>query len=146
MTTDNNDYTFLFVYGTLRSKTNHPMAELLQKYSISKGEASISGKLYDVGSYPAAILSKNEEDNVFGELFKLKDADVIFNDLDEYEGFYPQRPQDSLFIRKEVAVHNLEHDNTIAAWIYLFNRSVDDLTHIPGGDYLEYLQSEKKQD
>lgn len=143
MTTDIKGNAYLFVYGTLLSKTSHPMAELLQKYSISKESASFKGRLYDVGSYPAAILSKNETDQVLGEIYKLKKTDMIFNNLDKYEGFYPKRPQDSLFIRKEVTVQPLEHDNKRTAWIYLYNRTVDNLRHIPGGDYLEYLKSDK---
>lgn len=145
MTTDIKGKAYLFVYGSLLSKTNNPMATLLQKYSISKEEGSFRGKLYDAGSYPAAISSNSQEDTVFGELYTLKDADMIFKNLDEYEGFYAQRPQDSLFIRKKVTVRNLENGSTKTAWVYLYNRSVDNLTHIPGGDYLEYLQSEKNQ-
>jgi gamma-glutamylcyclotransferase (GGCT)/AIG2-like uncharacterized protein YtfP len=121
------------------------MAVLLQNHSVNKEEATFTGKLYNTGSYPAAISSDSETDEVFGELFELKNPDLIFRDLDAYEGYNPQHPKSSLFIRKKVTVHKLDDGNAKTTWIYLYNRPVNGLLHIPGGDYLEYLQSGQNQ-
>lgn len=134
----------LFVYGTLRRDTDHPMSHLLQNHSTNQEKAFFNGTLYDVGSYPAAIRSVNKADKVYGELYELLAPDLIINDLDEYEGYYPKRPKDSLYIRKKVLVHILD-DGTRTAWTYLYNRSPNNLTRIPNGDYLEYLQLRKHQ-
>lgn len=119
------------------------MSVLLQNYSANNSPAVFQGKLYDVGSYPVAIPSDKETDKILGELFEIENPGLIFSKLDEYEGYNPQKPESSLFIREKVTVYKLDGNSTKSAWICLYNRPVDGLTHIPGGNYLEYLKSEQ---
>lgn len=131
------DNEFLFVYGSLRSESNHPMSLLLTKLAKHHGDASFNGQLYDAGSYPAAVDSEATTDKVYGELYELFEPKKILTDLDNYEGYNPQNTSESLFIRKKITIRHSGKE--LQAWIYLFNRSVRDLHRIPSGNYLTYL-------
>ncbi len=116
------------------------MSDILQKYSESIDRGSFSGKLFDVGSYPAAIINGEDGGRVYGELYKLTNPDALFHHLDPYEGFDADEPSKSLYLRKKVTVKT-EDGNQLTAWTYLYNRPVECLSHIPNGDYLNYLKS-----
>lgn len=134
---NNNDH--LFVYGTLRKEINHPMADILQKYSQNSINGWFSGKLFDAGSFPAAVLADENSDRVHGEIYEITNSDALFHHLDPYEGYDAQTPSKSLYLRKKVMVKtNIEEQRP--AWTYLYNRSVGNLPYIPGGDYLDYLE------
>jgi len=131
---------FLFVYGTLRKDVDHPMSDILQKYKTNTVSGTFNGKLFDVGSYPAAIISDDPSSQVHGELYTLREPDALFQHLDHYEGFDVHSPSKSLYLRKQVTI-TTEKAAELSAWTYLYNRSVELLTPIPGGDYLAYLKS-----
>lgn len=116
------------------------MAQLLSRYSQPMGEAYFHGLLYDAGSYPAAIPSDRSSDKVYGELFEMQKTGLVLPKLDNYEGYKPAQPNSSLYLRKEVTIYSLEEEEEIVAWVYLYNRSVKELTQIPEGDYIKYLQ------
>ncbi len=132
----------LFVYGSLRRDTDHPMARYLQTHSQLIGNAIFQGKLFDTGSFPAAIKSTNPNDQVLGELYAMKNVDRLLEKLDNYEGFEPEKPEQSLFLRKKVEVQPSSGDKLVPAWTYLFNRPVTDFQAIPSGDYIEYRTSD----
>ena len=132
----------LFVYGSLRRDSDHPMARYLQSHSQLIGNAISQGKLFDAGSFPAAIKSTNPNDQVRGELYAIKNTDHLLDKLDNYEGFEPEKPDQSLFFRKKVEVKPVSGDKMVPAWIYLFNRPVTDLQAIPSGDYTAYRSSD----
>lgn len=130
---------YLFVYGTLRSEIDHPMADLLEKYTLEVKPGIVQGKLFDAGSFPAAITSDDHSDAIHGKLYKIKDPKSVFRHLDPYEGYSPGHSSQSLFIRKKVTVRTSAKQETIA-WIYLYNKPVDRLARIPHGDYLTFLK------
>jgi len=131
----------LFVYGTLMHDANPQLSFNLQDYGKNRKQATFRGKLYDVGSYPAAIASDQETDKIFGELYKLTNPELAFVELDVYEGYRPKDNEESDYIRKVVTVYTLSEQKAVKAWIYLYNKSVDKLSPIPGGNYIEYLQT-----
>ena len=116
------------------------MSDILQKYTKSTVSGTFTGKLFDVGSYPAAISSDDPSGQVHGELYTLKEPDALFRHLDPYEGFDFHNPSKNLYIRKQVTI-TTDKAAELSAWTYLYNRSVELLTPIPGGDYLGYLKS-----
>ena len=65
----------LFVYGTLRSKAGGPMHAWLMRGVRRVAPASIRGRLYDAGRYPAAVASDDAADRITGELYAI-DADA----------------------------------------------------------------------
>jgi gamma-glutamylcyclotransferase (GGCT)/AIG2-like uncharacterized protein YtfP len=126
----------LFVYGTLRSDIGGAMHDLLVRYATPRGRASLSGRLYDVGWYPALVAGGSAGGRVLGELYEVRPgvAAALFAQLDEYEGCDPAAPARSLFLREE---HDVELDSgeRLRAWTYVYNRSVADLPVVPSGDY-----------
>jgi gamma-glutamylcyclotransferase (GGCT)/AIG2-like uncharacterized protein YtfP len=73
---------YLFVYGTLMSHFNNPVAEKLRSESTLIGVATTKGTLYNLGKYPAIVFDSKEK--VHGELYELHD-EASFKWLDEYE-------------------------------------------------------------
>ena len=50
----------LFVYGSLRSGFRNAAYQYLARYFRLIGEATVKGKLYDMGQYAAAIATDDE--------------------------------------------------------------------------------------
>jgi gamma-glutamylcyclotransferase (GGCT)/AIG2-like uncharacterized protein YtfP len=127
---------YLFVYGTLRK--SFPAHSLIEEYFSFVCNAQVTGKLYYEGNFPAAIATE-EESFIQGELYKLKSDDVFgdaFARLDEYE-----EVQDELFVRERVNI--LVDGNSITAWVYWYNKSLENLEVIESGDVVEYYNNQK---
>jgi gamma-glutamylcyclotransferase (GGCT)/AIG2-like uncharacterized protein YtfP len=106
-------------------------------YFVLQGTATIQGKLYDLGEYPAAI--PTEENNfITGELYRIRRKEELFlvmDMLDEYEGMHVEPGEIPLFRRETVTV-TIEKMTTVA-WIYWYNREVEEARLIESGDYLK---------
>jgi gamma-glutamylcyclotransferase (GGCT)/AIG2-like uncharacterized protein YtfP len=126
---------YLFIYGTLLQTLDNPMSRFLKSNSEFLVKGYIHGKLYDVGSYPAAISSNLKTDKIYGTVLKILDVENTFKVLDAYEGVDGFHP---LYLKKAVSVY-LETENPITAWVYVYNHSVSHLKQIPSGDYLNRL-------
>lgn len=117
----------LFVYGTL-------LAGMIRHDSLAgtlrSGPASIHGTLRDLGSYPGL---EGGEDVVIGELHQV-DSDVIRR-VDQVEGFDPNAPHESLFVRKEVTARRFSDGTHAQAVTYLYNRQPGRAAVIAHGDY-----------
>jgi gamma-glutamylcyclotransferase (GGCT)/AIG2-like uncharacterized protein YtfP len=126
---------FLFVYGTLARNAEHGMHEHLVRHAEYAGEVYFNGQLYLMAHYPGAVRSSNPVDKVFGELYRVGNAQELFAHLDDYEGCGPDDPQPTLFVRHMETVHQNDGART-QAWIYLFNRAVTDLPRIVSGRFM----------
>jgi gamma-glutamylcyclotransferase (GGCT)/AIG2-like uncharacterized protein YtfP len=135
---DSDTINHLFVYGTLRRSFQHPLAELLARHAKFVGRGIFQGRLYDLGSYPGVISSDNAADRVHGDVYELHQASRLLGQLDYYEEYHPGRPQQSLYLRKAVSIA-VPAQPPLQAWIYLYNRSIQNQTWIESGDYLAYL-------
>ncbi len=140
----------IFLYGTLLSFFQHPLNKKIQQEGVFLGKGFVRGKLFDLGSYPAAIPNKNSY--VFGEVYKI--PEVLFFDLDDYEDFNPHYIEQSLFKRKQTKVYltnNIPSKNeikeflakrnmfqSIVCWIYWYNKKINGHKEILSGNYLEY--------
>jgi gamma-glutamylcyclotransferase (GGCT)/AIG2-like uncharacterized protein YtfP len=141
----NNDTLQLFVYGSLRSGFQHAAYQYLSKYFHLIGNATVKGKLYDMGEYPVAIATENER-FIIGELYQINTAEEFsyaIGQLDDYEGLFPEEGETTLYKRETVTVYCNNQQST--AWIYWFNGSIDNLPEIASGDVLEYMQQKNKQ-
>jgi gamma-glutamylcyclotransferase (GGCT)/AIG2-like uncharacterized protein YtfP len=76
----------LFVYGTLRSESPHPMARRLSSGAKLLGKARAAGALYDLGYYPGATFAPDHKTRVLGEVFIIHSASSLKTALDIYEG------------------------------------------------------------
>ncbi len=137
MTKSPVQHHYLFVYGTLLRRISHPMAEFLHENSSFVENGYFQGRLYDVDVYPGAILSTDPDDQVYGNILGLKDPEKVWKKLDPYEGYLETNPDISLYIKQFVDVYAGEQ--VYSCWVYLYNKSVNDLTRIISGDYLSYL-------
>ena len=108
------------VYGTLRPAT---------------GEAvDIAGKIYDLGWFPGLVMDDSGT-VVRGTWIEVDDNRLA--ELDRYEGYNENRPENSLYLRKPFK----------DGWVYAYNRSVGDRapieTGIESGDWLAYTMTEE---
>jgi gamma-glutamylcyclotransferase (GGCT)/AIG2-like uncharacterized protein YtfP len=105
----------LFVYGTLRAESIHPMAHRLRVGAKYIGRGSARGALYDFGEYPGAVFAVDARYRVVGDLFQLGPSKRLLADLDKYEGI--SGGDDDLFRRVLVEVA-FDKGGTVEAWTY----------------------------
>lgn len=125
---------YLFVYGTLRSDSGHPMNEVLQGFGGRVGRGKVRGVLYDVGRYPGAVKRSGTRAFVRGHVYRLRDSARALKQLDRYEGLDEKKPRSGEFRRSRIVV-DLDTGRTVKAWIYLYNRPTAGLARIRSGDY-----------
>ena len=101
------------------------------------GRGAIRAALFDLGLYPAAIPAP--DGHVWGEVYEVADSETVLAALDEIEGYRPDDPDRSLYIRQQTGV--LLPDSTLAtAWAYFYNAPLGRAPRIASGDYLEYVK------
>lgn len=134
----------LFVYGSLRSGFQHPAYSYISRYFTLLGTATVRGELYDMGEYPAAVPSSNDQ-WITGELYAIQKNEEFswaMGQLDDYEGINGEPGEPQLYRRDTTTVQL--NGQTIEAWIYWFNGAVEGKPKIDGGDLLLYIQQQKK--
>jgi len=125
---------YLFTYGTLHP--GHAPEEIAAAVRKLRpvGTGFLYGALYDLGDYPGAVLDAASKRKIAGTVFQLpKDEDVL-RQLDEYEGFDPDSPAQSLFLRTHCSV-TLDSGNSLPCWIYVYNRAPETARVLASGDY-----------
>lgn len=125
----------LFVYGTLRSGLQHPAHAFISRYFTLLCAATVKGKLYDLGEYPGAVPS-HENEFITGELYQLTNElqfTEAFTQLDNYEGLLAEPP---LFRREQVTV--FLSDSIDTAWIYWYNHGLNENVCIESGDITKH--------
>jgi gamma-glutamylcyclotransferase (GGCT)/AIG2-like uncharacterized protein YtfP len=133
----------LFVFGTLLSGYDHPMARMLSEHADLIGEARCAGKLYLVKHYPGMVLSADAGDVVFGELLRMHDPQKLLTKLDAYEGCGEGATQPTEYVRKIVTVQ-LASDAAHQAWTYAYNWPVAHLPRIASGRFLEHVAAKRE--
>jgi gamma-glutamylcyclotransferase (GGCT)/AIG2-like uncharacterized protein YtfP len=124
--------SLLFVYGTLRRRSPHPMARFLARRARFVGEARVPGRLYDLGRYPGMTPSERENEWVHGDLYDLGVDSATLAELDGYEN--AESPQPAFFDRQSAEV-TLADGAAAAAWVYWWRGPVDETRRIVSGDY-----------
>jgi len=124
---------YIFVYGTLMRSFSHPMHNVLTKFANFVSEAKVNGRLYEIDGYPGLILTK-EKIFVEGELYKINDKKRLFDLLDIYEECSSEFPKPHEY-KRVIANTFLSDGNTINAWLYVYNHSVDPAKLIKSGNY-----------
>ena len=133
----------IFVYSSLRSGFHHPAYAYISKYFELVAEASVQGKLFDLGDNIVGVPS---QESVFiqGELYTIK-AEASFSwaiaQLDDYEGIQNDEQGEPLYRRSLTTV--FYNGQTTIAWVYWFNRTVTEGHFIESGDILTYLAQKK---
>ena len=127
----------LFVYGTLRRDPQHELFRLLARHARFLGDATVQGRLYDLGNYPGWVPSENGR--VLGEVYAIDPShwDLVIARLDEYEACTSSDPLPHEY-RREVVPVTLSNGDSIAAWAYILNREPERSREIRSGDYLSW--------
>jgi gamma-glutamylcyclotransferase (GGCT)/AIG2-like uncharacterized protein YtfP len=128
----------LFVYGTLRQgRFPAEIAAAVGRLRLV-GRGVAWGRLYDLGEYPGASFGMpaaetKEPDtetavaagctSIEGEVYEVPDART-WRELDAYEGFEPNNPAASLFVRREIEV-KMSSGERVVCWAYEYNRRVE---------------------
>jgi gamma-glutamylcyclotransferase (GGCT)/AIG2-like uncharacterized protein YtfP len=110
---------YLFVYGTLRYDSDHPMAKFLRRNAEFLGEGRFPGQVFDLGNYPGAVFSENATGEVNGHIFKLKEPVEILSILDRYEGIGDDSSLLHEYVRRVINIHYKESE--LLCWVYLYN-------------------------
>ena len=134
----------IFVYGSLRSGFRNPAYEYLTRYFKYSGEALVKGQFFDAGSYPVALPTEDEH-FILGELYSMNSEDEFswaFEQLDDYEGLNVESGETALYKRNLVEV--FQNGETQIAWIYWYNKSIEDMPEIETGDVMRYLQQKNQ--
>jgi gamma-glutamylcyclotransferase (GGCT)/AIG2-like uncharacterized protein YtfP len=104
-----------------------------------KGRGTIQAALFDLGIYPAAVPT-NDQSVVWGELYSTADLASVLTALDEIEGYRPDKPDRSLYMRLLADV-TLPDGRVEQAWTYFYNAPLGRAQRIASGDYLDHLNS-----
>jgi gamma-glutamylcyclotransferase (GGCT)/AIG2-like uncharacterized protein YtfP len=100
---------YLFAYGTLQAglapEEIAPVVEKLRPL----GQGFLFGKLYDLGSYPGAVLDPASAWLVYGTVYELPEDGEVLSRLDVYEG-----PE---YVRIEQMVA-LTQGGGMSCWVY----------------------------
>ena len=126
---------YLFVYGTLRTDVGHPMHRVLIASAGLAGQATYRGRLYDLGRYPAAVPDNTGRWHILGELYRMREPEPLLHALDEYEGCAPGDPEPRQY-RRELQPVLTQSGESVAAWMYLYNRPLRAARQFFSGDYL----------
>lgn len=125
---------YLFVYGTLLDRQNEFGAYLSDNCTFH-ADGKMPGKIYDLGEYPGAVLTNEQNTFVHGKIYHLSNIEKVLEILDDYEGFGPQQEQPNLFIRLLADI--LTIGGKIKCWVYIYNLPIDDYEVIASGIYSE---------
>jgi gamma-glutamylcyclotransferase (GGCT)/AIG2-like uncharacterized protein YtfP len=123
----------LFIYGTLLNHNNE-FAVYLKDHSHFFANGKVRGKLYDIGEYPGAILDNGDE-YIYGVILQIDDPEIVFLEIDDYEGYGDEQPEPNEFIRISADVETASE--TVTCYIYVYNLPVDGLEKIEGGRYVK---------
>ena len=135
---------FLFVYASLRSGFKNPAYAYITQFFERIGEGEVDGQFYLQHNIPVAVPS--HKGKITGELYALKDAGM-FNwamcQLDDYEGVNVEAGETPLYKRELVSVN--KNGNPVKAWIYWYNKPIDNLVAIPADEVVQLLNKMNQQ-
>lgn len=123
MADKNEDTGYVFVYGTLKVDTGpDAYARHFDTVRVSSEEATIRGKLYDFGYFPALIC--NNDGTVYGELHKYNRFKEVLVLMDQIEGYFGTDNKNNLYRRKKVDVI-VKGGKSISALVYEFAQPIE---------------------
>jgi gamma-glutamylcyclotransferase (GGCT)/AIG2-like uncharacterized protein YtfP len=128
----------VFFYGTLMTGFDRRQrAGIDEGKLVYLGRGFIRAALFDLGIYPAAV--PDPEGRVWGEVYQMREPAAVLTALDAIEGYCPEEPDASLYMRVEIPVE-LEDGPAGSGWAYFYNAPLGRAERIASGDYLEYLK------
>ncbi|MEA2707857.1 MAG: putative glutamine amidotransferase [Phycisphaerales bacterium] len=132
-----NTTQYLFCYGTLLRDAAPKSLALLCRRLHRLCTASVTGQLYDLGSYPGLVLGGEDATTIRGEIVAVRSASDWLR-LDAYEGADSSQPDRSLFNRVRTMV-TTDAGERVECWIYVYNRDLTHAARIDSGCWRTYL-------
>ena len=132
---DQTPSEFLFAYGTLQPGFAPDEVADVVRDLVSVGTGSVPGTLYNLGSFPGAVLEPNSSRRISGTVYRLPAGTPILFRLDEYEEYFPESPETSQFIRKVCSVQ-LRDGRKLDCWVYEYNGHPDHASIVENGTYI----------
>jgi gamma-glutamylcyclotransferase (GGCT)/AIG2-like uncharacterized protein YtfP len=127
--------TYLFVYGTLKRRSRHPMARRLAESARWVGAARVAGRLYNLGRFPGLKPARAATDWVQGDVYDLgESAERILVEMDAYEN--AESPPPTPYERRLTTVV-LADGGALTAWVYWYHGDVAEENWIATGCYEE---------
>lgn len=117
----------LFVYGTLRPALASGESRRLIHGLHVTGNATVPGRLYDLGDYPGLTTG---DGLVHGDVLEIDQPERLAA-LDAYEECGGPQP---LFYREE-SVATFPDGQCLPVWIYRYGQSIQNAQLLPHGDY-----------
>lgn len=127
----------VFFYGTLMTGFDRRRRAGIDHQLEFIGRGSIRAALFDLGLFPAAIPAADGV--VRGEVYRMRHPGVVLAALDEIEGYRPDDPDHSLYVRGEATV-TLDDGRQETAWVYFYNAPLGQAPRILSGDYLDHVR------
>jgi gamma-glutamylcyclotransferase (GGCT)/AIG2-like uncharacterized protein YtfP len=123
---------YLFAYGTLQPGCAPAQIAHLAAKLRPVGEGFVQGVLYDLGGYPGAVPDANSPNKITGTVMELPADASVLRKLDAYEGFDPQAPEASEYIR-ELRMVQMAAGGTVECWFYRYIWKPDPARAIESG-------------
>ena len=112
---------YLFAYGTLQPGfAPEEVAEVAAKLR-PVGQGFVYGEIYELDGYPGVVPDLKSKNRIRGTVLELPEDAAVLRQIDEYEGYDPDDPETSEFVRVRQAVE-LSGGGTQECWIYRYNR------------------------
>jgi gamma-glutamylcyclotransferase (GGCT)/AIG2-like uncharacterized protein YtfP len=127
----------VFFYGTLMTGFDRRRRAGIDHQLEFVGRGSIQAALFDLGLFPAAVPAT--DGFVRGEVYRMLQPTVVLAALDEIEGYRPDDPDHSLYVRDEATV-TLDDGRSATAWVYFYNAPLGQAPRILSGDYLDHVR------
>jgi gamma-glutamylcyclotransferase (GGCT)/AIG2-like uncharacterized protein YtfP len=124
---------YLFVYGTLKRRSRHPMARRLAASARHVGAAIIAGRLYDLGRFPGLKEPLAPNDWVQGDVYDLgENAEQTLQDMDAYENAESPPPTP---YERQLAIVVLAEGKEMTTWVYWYHGDVNEEQFIESGSF-----------
>ncbi len=134
---------FLFVYGTLKRRSRHPMARRLADSAQHVGAGRIAGRLYNLGRFPGLKEARSPDDWVAGDVYDLgPDTDATLAEMDRYENAESPPPTPYERLRETVM---LDSGGTLSAWVYWYRGEVREVDFIVTGSYEDNCETQAQE-
>ena len=128
-----NASQYLFVYGTLKRRSRHPMARRLAQSARFDGADKIAGRHYNLGRFPGMKEPISPSDWVHGDIYDLGDAaELTLQEMDAYEN--AESPPPTAYER-EIATVTLDDGSEMSVWVYWYRGNVTEEHFITTGSY-----------
>lgn len=132
--------TKVFIYGTLRrGGALHPVIE----DSKFMGEAVATGIMFSLGRFPGVHFLP-DAGRIYGEIYKV--TPETLNKLDAIEGFHPDKPEISMYVRRRIEPLIPMGKIFVRAkevWAYEYRTEGAKFPRVPHGDWIKHSREDQ---